>query len=150
MPTTTVRARRRHVGAVLAAVLAVVALAGCDLSPAGGLAAGDPLAPADGSEPAAEVTASEVTDEPGTPVEPEAPDAAPAAEDGPVGFATLDGGTTGGAGGETVTVSTADEFVAAIGADGPAVVPEPDTLYAYTLDDAASVPELVTTGAGPR
>ncbi|KAI0970922.1 pectate lyase a [Xylaria arbuscula] len=40
----------------------------------------------------------------------------------PVGYCTLNGGTTGGAGGTTTTVSTLAEFTAAVQADGPAVV----------------------------
>ncbi|KAI0911397.1 pectate lyase a [Ustulina deusta] len=40
----------------------------------------------------------------------------------PVGYCTLNGGTTGGAGGTTTTVSTLAEFTAAVQAEGPAVV----------------------------
>ncbi|RWA04865.1 hypothetical protein EKO27_g10240 [Xylaria grammica] len=39
-----------------------------------------------------------------------------------VGYCTMNGGTTGGAGGTTTTVSTLAEFTAAVQAEGPAVV----------------------------
>jgi pectate lyase len=39
--------------------------------------------------------------------------------DGPTGYASIEGGTTGGAGGKTKTVSTVDEFRAATGAAEP-------------------------------
>jgi len=42
--------------------------------------------------------------------------------DGPIGFATLNGGISGGAGGLTQTVATASAFVSAVGAAGPRVV----------------------------
>lgn len=44
------------------------------------------------------------------------------AADGPVGYASLNGGTTGGAGGTTTTVSSLSEFTAAATADEPTVV----------------------------
>ncbi|KAI0809717.1 pectate lyase a [Xylaria sp. FL0064] len=40
----------------------------------------------------------------------------------PVGYCTMNGGTTGGAGGTTTTVSTLAQFTAAVQAEGPAVV----------------------------
>jgi pectate lyase len=47
-------------------------------------------------------------------------------QDAPEGFAGVDAlgqsGTTGGAGGETVTVTTADDLIAAISAEGPRIV----------------------------
>ncbi|MGP4115303.1 pectate lyase family protein [Streptomyces sp. 4N509B] len=63
---------------------------------------------------------------------------------GPIGFASVDAlgqnGTTGGAGGPTVTVSTAADLIAAISADGPRVVRVdgmiqlPDGMYDVTSD----------------
>ncbi|KAJ1561647.1 hypothetical protein HK096_003874 [Nowakowskiella sp. JEL0078] len=47
---------------------------------------------------------------------------ATAAAGSPIGYATLNGGTTGGAGGSTVTVSTAADFVSAAQADGKAII----------------------------
>ncbi|KAF8242009.1 pectin lyase-like protein [Wilcoxina mikolae CBS 423.85] len=40
----------------------------------------------------------------------------------PMGYATMNGGTTGGAGGTTVTVNTLAELKAAAGAKGPAII----------------------------
>lgn len=42
--------------------------------------------------------------------------------DGPVGYASLNGGTTGGAGGTTTTVSSLSEFTAAAEAEEPMVI----------------------------
>jgi pectate lyase len=132
VPGPRVRRRRVTAGAV---ALLVAVLAGCDVPPVStdDPGVGDPQpseAASDVSEPTTEVTASEV------PQEPEPPASAP--EDGPVGFATLDGGTTGGAGGETVTVSTADEFTAAISAEGPAVVEVDGTIELTGMHDVAT------------
>lgn len=44
------------------------------------------------------------------------------ASDGPVGYASLNGGTTGGAGGTTTTVSSLSEFTAAAEAEEPMVI----------------------------
>ena len=45
-----------------------------------------------------------------------------AEEPAPFGFATLNGGTTGGAGGETVTVSDLDALTEAAESDGPLTI----------------------------
>ncbi|MFE6337933.1 polysaccharide lyase family 1 protein [Streptomyces sp. NPDC057798] len=74
----------------------------------------------------------------------EAPAAAVLAESAPTGFASVDAwgqnGTTGGAGGPTVTVSTADALIAAIKTTGPRIVRVsgmitlPDGMYDVTSD----------------
>lgn len=46
----------------------------------------------------------------------------PATTTGPVGYASLNGGTTGGEGGSTTTVSSFSEFTAAAEAEGAAVI----------------------------
>ncbi|GAB7362826.1 hypothetical protein MBLNU230_g3129t1 [Neophaeotheca triangularis] len=46
----------------------------------------------------------------------------PTTTSGPIGYASLNGGTTGGEGGSTTTVSSIAEFTAAAEADGPAVI----------------------------
>ncbi|MFE9687408.1 polysaccharide lyase family 1 protein [Streptomyces sp. NPDC006285] len=77
------------------------------------------------------------------PAAPAAP-AAALAESAPTGFASVDAwgqnGTTGGAGGPTVTVSTADALIAAIKTTGPRIVHVngmitlPDGMYDVTSD----------------
>ncbi|KAK3686359.1 hypothetical protein LTR37_019902 [Vermiconidia calcicola] len=42
--------------------------------------------------------------------------------EGPVGYASLNGGTTGGQGGSETTVSDLDAFIEAVGADSAAIV----------------------------
>lgn len=42
--------------------------------------------------------------------------------DGPVGYASLNGGTTGGAGGSETTVTSIDELLAAVEGDEPAII----------------------------
>ena len=142
-------ARQRQLGVMLLAMLLTVVLAGCDLpGPIGGEAPepeapAAPEAPGDESDPVSEDSEPDVSDE-SDPVseesEPEAEEPAPAAPaaDGLVGFASANGGTTGGEGGETVTVSSADEFLAAISAEGPAVVQIDGTMEISGMNDVAS------------
>ncbi|WP_262697909.1 MULTISPECIES: hypothetical protein [Streptomyces] len=59
------------------------------------------------------------------------------------GFASLGGGTTGGAAGKTVTVNSYFRGVTDRGFD-------PRKFYDYTLDDAEDVPTILKDGAGPQ
>jgi pectate lyase len=52
----------------------------------------------------------------------------PPSPDGPVGWASVEGGTTGGAGGRTVTVSSASAFDSYAGSDDPHVIRVEGTL----------------------
>lgn len=65
----------------------------------------------------------------------------------PVGFGA---GTTGGAGGETVTVSDADAFVAAVQSDGPLVVRVDGTIELAEMTKVASDKTVVGVGANGR
>lgn len=67
---------------------------------------------------------------------------------GPVGWAGLNGGTTGGAGGDTVTVSNRSQFVNVISSDMPLVVQVEDTieLILYERVDVGS--NKTITGLG--
>jgi pectate lyase len=145
--------RHHRAGVMLLALLLTVVLAACDLPGGIGGDAPEPDLPAEPEAPGDEVPGdegdvSEESDPVSEESEPEAeepgeetPEPAPApapADDGPVGFASVEGGTTGGAGGETVSVSTADEFAAAVGADGPAVVQVNGTIETSGMTSIAS------------
>ncbi|KIH99954.1 pectate lyase [Streptomonospora alba] len=72
----------------------------------------------------------------------------------PEGWASENGGTTGGAGGDTVTVSSAQALVEAISADGPAVVEIQGSIDLDGMNDVASnktvigAPGAEITGGG--
>lgn len=145
--------RRRGVGVTLLALLLTLVLAGCDLPggiggdapepdvPAEPVVPDDVPAPADTDEDdVSDESEPEVTEpDEETPGGDSAPEPAPApVGEGPVGFASVEGGTTGGAGGDTVAVSSADEFLAAISADGPAVVQVNGTIELSGMNSVAS------------
>ncbi|GAA2434905.1 pectate lyase [Streptomyces macrosporus] len=88
----------------------------------------------------------------GTPADRAASDPAVLAESSPVGFASVDAlgqdGTTGGAGGPTVTVSTASELIAAIKAEGPRTVRVNDMIELPAgMYDVTSDKTIVGVGA---
>lgn len=146
-------APRHRVGGTLLALLLTLALAGCDLPGGIGGDAPEPEAPAesvvpdDGPAPGDSTDEDDLSEGEPEPTEPDeetpggdsapAPVPAPVGDD-PVGFASIEGGTTGGAGGDTVTVSSADEFLDAISADGPAVVQVNGTIELSGMNRVAS------------
>jgi pectate lyase len=66
-----------------------------------------------------------------------------AMQDGPIGFGA---GTTGGAGGETVTVSSADQFIEAAESDGAMVIQVDGTISLSDMTDVTSNKTIVGVG----
>jgi pectate lyase len=64
-------------------------------------------------------------------------------QDGPIGFGA---GTTGGAGGETVTVSSADQFIEAADSDGAMVIQVDGTISLSDMTDVGSNKTIVGVG----
>ncbi|WP_437320994.1 pectate lyase family protein [Sorangium sp. So ce385] len=71
----------------------------------------------------------------------------PAPEDGPVGFASLNGGTTGGEGGMVVTVSDAASLLEAMAGTEPRVIQISGTIELSGMNDVGSNKTIVGLGA---
>src|SRR5690606_11394687 len=65
----------------------------------------------------------------------------------PDGWATVNGNTTGGAGGPTITVSSASELIDAMQADGPAVIQISGMIALDGMEDVASDKTLIGVGS---
>ncbi|WP_433936638.1 polysaccharide lyase family 1 protein [Sorangium cellulosum] len=74
----------------------------------------------------------------------------PAPEDGPVGFASLNGGTTGGAGGMVVTVSDAESLLEAMAGTEPRVIQISGTIELSGMNDVGSNKTIVGLGADAK
>jgi pectate lyase len=69
----------------------------------------------------------------------------------PIGWATIAGGTTGGQGGQVVTVTNKDEFVIAVEGDTPRVVQVVGTIHGdYNIPNVGSNKTLVGIGYDAR
>ncbi|RNL86911.1 pectate lyase family protein [Halostreptopolyspora alba] len=66
----------------------------------------------------------------------------------PTGWATENGGTTGGAGGETVTVTSGDELAEEMLADGPRIIEVQGSVELDGMNDVAS--DTTVIGAGSQ
>ncbi|MEU6037629.1 right-handed parallel beta-helix repeat-containing protein [Actinomadura sp. NPDC047616] len=75
---------------------------------------------------------------------------AAAAENSPVGYAAQNGGTTGGAGGTTVTVSNASQFLQYAKASGRYVIQVNGTISLSGMQDVASDKTIVGVGTNGR
>ncbi|MQA85888.1 MAG: pectate lyase [Streptosporangiales bacterium] len=71
-----------------------------------------------------------------------------AAQAEPVGWATVDGTTSGGAGGPTVTVTSASQLVAEMQSDGPRIVQVQGSIDLSGMNDVASNKTIVGVGSG--
>ncbi|UOE21778.1 RICIN domain-containing protein [Thermobifida halotolerans] len=67
--------------------------------------------------------------------------------DGLVGWATQNGGTTGGQGGTTINVDTASELISAMQASGPRVIRVSGTIDLDGMNDVASDKTLIGVGS---
>ncbi|WP_438030037.1 pectate lyase family protein [Sorangium sp. So ce233] len=74
----------------------------------------------------------------------------PAPEDGPVGFASLNGGTTGGEGGMVVTVSDAESLLEAMAGTDPRVIQISGTIELSGMNDVGSNKTIVGLGADAK
>ncbi|WP_437819977.1 pectate lyase family protein [Sorangium sp. So ce1078] len=74
----------------------------------------------------------------------------PTPEDGPVGFASLNGGTTGGEGGMVVTVSDADALLEAMAGTEPRVIHISGTIQLSGMNDVGSNKTIVGLGADAK
>ncbi|WP_437682398.1 pectate lyase family protein [Sorangium sp. So ce131] len=74
----------------------------------------------------------------------------PAPEGGPIGFASLNGGTTGGEGGMVVTVSDAESLLEAMAGTEPRVVQISGTIQLSGMNDVGSNKTLLGLGADAR
>ncbi|MBN1636628.1 MAG: hypothetical protein JW920_08945 [Deltaproteobacteria bacterium] len=69
----------------------------------------------------------------------------------PIGWATLDGGITGGQGGEVVTVTNKDDFVTAVSDDTPRIVQVVGTIHGdYNIPNVGSHKTIVGIGYDAR
>ncbi|MBX6769514.1 MAG: pectate lyase, partial [Actinomadura rubrobrunea] len=73
-----------------------------------------------------------------------------AAENSPVGYAAQNGGTTGGEGGTTVTVTNASQFLQYAQASGPYVIRVNGTIALSGMEDVASDKTIIGVGANGR
>ncbi|GLW64052.1 pectate lyase [Actinomadura rubrobrunea] len=73
-----------------------------------------------------------------------------AAENSPVGYAAQNGGTTGGAGGTTVTVTNASQFLRYAQASGRYVIRVDGTIALSGMEDVASDKTIIGVGANGR
>ncbi|SEF63280.1 pectate lyase [Thermomonospora echinospora] len=71
-------------------------------------------------------------------------------ESAPVGYASLNGGTTGGAGGTTVTVSSASQFAQYAGASGRYVIRVSGTVALSGMQRVASDKTIIGVGTAGR
>ncbi|WP_438043998.1 pectate lyase family protein [Sorangium sp. So ce128] len=74
----------------------------------------------------------------------------PAPEDGPVGFASLNGGTTGGEGGMVVMVSDAESLTAAMVGTEPLVIQISGTIELSGMNDVGSNKTIVGLGSDAK
>ncbi|GAA3932561.1 pectate lyase [Actinomadura viridis] len=74
----------------------------------------------------------------------------PAAESSPVGYASMNGGTTGGAGGTTVTVSNATQFNQYVNASGRYVIQVNGTVSLSGMQRVGSDKTIVGVGTAGR
>jgi pectate lyase len=74
----------------------------------------------------------------------------PVFEEGPVGFASLNGGTTGGKGGATVTVSDAAALLEAVSGTEPRVVQIQGTISLEGMNDVGSNKTIVGLGTDAK
>ncbi|WP_218009555.1 pectate lyase family protein [Actinomadura kijaniata] len=72
------------------------------------------------------------------------------AESAPVGYASMNGGTTGGAGGATVTVGNAADFVRYATSAGPYVIRVNGTITLSGMQDVASNKTIIGVGTSGR
>ena len=123
--TRTRRARTRTAATAGAAALGVGAVAAVALA-----------LPAGGGDTAAPTGAQDTTRDAGSPL-----------ADAPVGWASEDGGTTGGEGGETVQVSDAGALLDAVSGDEPTVVEVTGDIDLSGMNDIGSNTTVVGNGS---
>jgi len=69
----------------------------------------------------------------------------------PIGWTTLAGGTTGGHGGEVVTVTNKDEFISAVEGDTPRIVQVVGTIHGdFNIPNVGSNKTIVGIGYDAR
>ncbi|GAA3749144.1 pectate lyase [Spinactinospora alkalitolerans] len=71
----------------------------------------------------------------------------PVPMDSPIGWASQNGGTTGGAGGDTTTVTNGDDLVSAMQSDGPRTVQVSGTIDLSGMNDVASDKTIIGLGS---
>lgn len=72
----------------------------------------------------------------------------PPAQDSPIGWAAMNGGTTGGAGGTTVTVTSGSQLISEMQAGGPRIIQVQGTIQISGMHRVSSDKTIIGLGSG--